>query len=193
MLLNDKSTLYHGTASAHDTIDLSLCSRYKDFGRGYYLTSYPAQAISWAQRRGKESGVCWIYEYHISPSKLILLNELPLVDYDPRWLTIISHYRTKGYIPEDVINQLGIRTPETYDVIYDRMADNMGNQLSHLIDRFLSGSLSTAYVLNKIRFRQLHKDQYCFKTNAAIGFLNRTKTVKYVLSSSGTWKILKEE
>ena len=37
--------LFHGTNQDFEAIDLSKCSPYKDFGRGFYLTDICEQAL----------------------------------------------------------------------------------------------------------------------------------------------------
>ena len=40
-----KSTIYHGTISDIDNIDLTAGRGYKDFGKGFYLAYNKAQSI----------------------------------------------------------------------------------------------------------------------------------------------------
>ena len=43
--------LYHGTNIRFDNIDLSRSKDKRDFGKGFYVTSYPEQAEKWALRK----------------------------------------------------------------------------------------------------------------------------------------------
>lgn len=54
MQIEKKKILYHGTAISHDMIDLNKGGDFKDFGRGYYLTSSLQQANDWATKRVAE-------------------------------------------------------------------------------------------------------------------------------------------
>ena len=47
--------LFHGTNILFDTIELSKCRPYKDFGKGFYLTDIRQQAEEMAIRRTKIS------------------------------------------------------------------------------------------------------------------------------------------
>lgn len=49
-------TLYHGSNVEIETIQLSLCSPNKDFGRGFYLTDIEGQALQMARRRVRIAG-----------------------------------------------------------------------------------------------------------------------------------------
>lgn len=42
--------LYHGTNCSIDKIDLNKCRPYKDFGKGFYLTTIKEQAEKMARR-----------------------------------------------------------------------------------------------------------------------------------------------
>ena len=45
-----RTILYHGSNIKVAAIDLSKCRPYKDFGRGFYLTSIHGQAVQMAHR-----------------------------------------------------------------------------------------------------------------------------------------------
>ena len=42
--------LYHGSNIEIDKINFDKCQPYKDFGKGFYLTTMPEQAIKMAKR-----------------------------------------------------------------------------------------------------------------------------------------------
>lgn len=48
--------LYHGTNCVVDKIDLNKCLPYKDFGKGFYLTTIKEQAEKMAKRVSKIYG-----------------------------------------------------------------------------------------------------------------------------------------
>ena len=45
--------LYHGTYTDFESIDLTRCMPYKDFGRGFYLTDIEQQTKDMALRKSK--------------------------------------------------------------------------------------------------------------------------------------------
>lgn len=47
--------LYHGTQSKFRLPKLDLALRYKDFGRGFYLTPNKGMALNWSWKRNKLS------------------------------------------------------------------------------------------------------------------------------------------
>ena len=58
--------LYHGTNTDFLEIDLSQSNRFKDFGRGFYLTDIKRQAEEMARRRVLQNGgmpIVQVYEF----------------------------------------------------------------------------------------------------------------------------------
>ena len=101
-----KLRLFHGTIAKHDTIDLSCAKPLKDFGRGYYLTTYFSQAQTWAKRL--ECSPCYVYEYALTPL-LEGIKILELLEYNEAWLNYISNNRSTAESYAD------------YDIVYNKM------------------------------------------------------------------------
>lgn len=176
MKINEIVTLYHGTGSPHIDIDLDKSDDFKDFGRGYYLTSYPEQAERWAKKRGDAIGHCWVYAYTLTTFPLESFKILEFLEYNEDWLNFITKNRKYGECPE-------------CDIIYDIMADNYFDDLRRAIDMYAQNRLSAKRTLKRIKFKDdQDRDQYCFKTPKAIALLKRTASVEYVRSGD-TWKI----
>jgi hypothetical protein len=58
MILKDGLlTMYHGSYTAIKNIDLSMCNRYRDFGRGYYTTTNKDQAKRFVRNSILKAGV----------------------------------------------------------------------------------------------------------------------------------------
>lgn len=58
--------LYHGTNTDFWEIDLSQSNRFKDFGRGFYLTDIKRQAEEMARRRVLQNGgmpIVQVYDF----------------------------------------------------------------------------------------------------------------------------------
>ena len=58
--LHDGMMLYHGSYFEVRNPDLEMCARYKDFGRGFYLTTDAEQARQFAlisTRKAKVNGI----------------------------------------------------------------------------------------------------------------------------------------
>lgn len=63
MKINSIKRLYHGTNCDFDKFDFKYARRFKDFGKGFYLTSSYAQAQKWAQSKANRSDTAYIYSY----------------------------------------------------------------------------------------------------------------------------------
>ena len=48
--------LYHGTNVDFEQIDFTKSNRFKDFGKGFYLTDIRSQAIELADKRAERDG-----------------------------------------------------------------------------------------------------------------------------------------
>lgn len=63
--------LYHGTNSDIEEIDLSRGLRYKDFGKGFYVTPDRTTAVRMAQKRARVfGGVATLITYEFDESEL---------------------------------------------------------------------------------------------------------------------------
>lgn len=168
--------LYHGTRQYHSQIELRCSSDYKDFGRGYYLTSYLSQAMSWAEAKGMRTS-SWVFEY--------VLKEVPdtiqvkeLLQYDRDWLDYIIMHRLYGQRDE-------------FDIVYDRMADNKFDVLSQAVQDYANRRITAEAALRLMRFHRGDRDQYCFKTEAAVALLKRTRI--YARNRNGLWRCIERE
>ncbi|MBQ6207900.1 MAG: DUF3990 domain-containing protein [Oscillospiraceae bacterium] len=165
--IDEIKTLYHGTGIYHEQIDLNRSAPLKDFGRGYYVTSYWLQASNWARRKGEAS---WIFQYELAP----VPNEMKireLLQYDEEWLDFIVSHRLRGKDTD-------------FDIVYDRMADNRFDKLSQAIHDYSVGRIAAQRALHVIRFNRDNRDQYCFKTPQAVALLKRSHTYRL---RNGRW------
>lgn len=164
--INEVKYLFHGTGQEFDTFDLSKAQGFKDFGKGFYLTTNLAQAQKWAQRKGKMSGTAYIYRYNVSAVDARQWNILELLQYDEKWVNYIRDCRLKGLETE-------------HDIVYDRMADSRLDNISGLLQEYAMEQISAQDVIRGIKWSEKSKaDQYCFKTEKALSLLKKRK--KYV-------------
>ena len=131
----DGLILYHGSYCEVKEPDLTKCSKRKDFGQGFYLTSSKEQAESFLR-------------------------------------TSIVKAIATGTIEREMAK---------YDIIAGKIADDATNAT---LTAYLAGAFGTAgdKVADDFCIRQLLpnklKDQYCFKTEAAIECLKFVKGEK---------------
>ena len=74
--------LYHGTNTDFLEIDLSQSNRFKDFGRGFYLTDIKRQAEEMARRRVLQNGGMPIVQVYEFDDKCLIENSMCLGSTD---------------------------------------------------------------------------------------------------------------
>lgn len=175
--------LYHGSYCEVKEPDLEKCAKRKDFGQGFYLTSSKEQAENFLQtaivkavnKGDAESNQNYGY---ISTFKVELSVELKSHIFeaaDTEWLhCIAAHRKRRTFIDiEDEMAQ--------YDVIVGKIADDQTNTT---LAAYIAGAFGTMGEKEADEFciRQLLpeklKDQFCFKTEAALKCLHFVKGEK---------------
>lgn len=99
----DVLTVFHGTTSLIDKIDVTKGKPYKDFGRGFYVTESRNHASNLALRNKRieferYGNVCqaYLYKYYMDISKLSGFNLKIFPDADFEWLQfVINNRRTR--------------------------------------------------------------------------------------------------
>lgn len=135
--------LYHGSNIAIEEIDLKKTRPYKDFGRGFYLTSMKEQAQKMAQR------VSRIFE---EPSK--------------EWALFVINNRNRDY--QDIYS-MECNHDNKYDLVIGPVADD---DLALLFRQFLGGLISVEVLVEAMKFKKL-TNQYSFHTERALELLEK--------------------
>lgn len=170
--------LYHGTNTKFDEIDIDKYgSVFKDFGRGFYLTTNLKQAWNMAHRKASNQREAYVYQYELKEFDSKEYNICELLEYNEEWLDVIAENRIKGVCHRSDV-----------DIIYDRMADNKGDILGKELADYLNVKKSCNEVIEKIRFTNKSKDQYCFKTEKSLRLLINRKLIIDSRDRRGYWK-----
>lgn len=155
--------LYHGTNLEFEEIDLSLSNKYKDFGRGFYLTDIRSQALELAQKRAiRDGGYPILQEYdfdenHLADSSLKVLRfDSPTSE----WADFIYKNRSRK-----------INFAHDYDIVIGPIADD---GVAYLLDRYEEGSFSLEELARELEYKDLNS-QYFFGTVRAASLLKRMK------------------
>lgn len=153
--LQDGFVLYHGSYCEVKEPELAKCAKRKDFGQGFYLTTSKEQAESFLRT---------------SIAKAIIFENA-----DVDWLHCIAAHRKKKMFIEVE------REMARYDIIAGKIADDATNAT---LTAYLAGAFGTAgdkeaddFCIRQLLPNKL-KDQYCFKTEAAIKCLKFVKGEK---------------
>ena len=180
---NEPILLYHGSYCEVSSPDLSRCSRYKDFGRGFYLTTSREQAERFSRTSLKKAiangladesrlyGVVSCFE--CAETELSGLRIRAFEDADSDWLLCVAGHRKRL---NDIIEKY-----RDYDVIIGKIADDATNAA---ITAYLSGvygplgsEKAAEFCIGMLLPNRL-KDQLCFRTEAALACLNFTGSCK---------------
>ena len=169
--------LYHGSYCEVSQPDLGMCSKRKDFGRGFYLTSSRDQAISFLKTSIAKAVANGSLEKkqnfgYLSMYELNLKYELAVHIFDEaneEWLHCVAAHRKKKLFAELELKM------SKYDVIIGKIADDATNAT---LTAYLGGAFGTIgsqgaddFCIKQLLPNKL-QDQYCFKTAKAIGCLN---------------------
>ena len=164
--------LYHGSYCEVIEPDLSKCARFKDFGQGFYLTSFKEQAQSFAKistskavGRGlimqQRFGVVSTYVYEENPD--LSIKDFPTAGVD--WLHCVIGHRRNNYFL-DVVCEL-----RRYDIVSGKIAnDNTNATIITYLDGLYGeiGSESADSICIGLLLPERLKDQFCFRTDKAL-------------------------
>lgn len=128
----DVRYLYHGTGVYFQSPDLELCHGYRDFGRGFYLSTGIGHAELMARRRSGLTGNGYIYTYQM-PRPLTGVSTKIFKDSSVEWLDFIMQNRNHG------------QTIHPYDIVVGPTADA---RTIRLIDTYTHGGFGAVASLS---------------------------------------------
>ena len=167
--------LYHGSNIEIESIGLSKCRPYKDFGRGFYLTSIKEQAEIWAKRVSRIfSGESLISVFEFDET-VVSEGNLSVKVFDepsPEWAMFVLNNRNRKFIDYANVNS---NHDSKYDIVIGAVAnDDIALQLRQLT----GGFIDTDALAKAIIYRKLN-DQYSFHTEIAVKHLKKTGAWQY--------------
>lgn len=186
MILKSGITLYHGSYTKIEKINLSNCLDGKDFGSGFYLTSDYEQAAKFIKtsivkaKKNKliEENVILGYVNVFRFEKICDISIFDFKKPNKKWLHYVAGNRKKGIFEEE-LNEL-----QEYDIVSGKIANDATNRVitayinnvygepgSHFADRTAISLL----LPNKL------SNQIYFKTQAAVSCLKFVKVIEVQL------------
>lgn len=175
--LSDGMLLYHGSYCEVKNPDLEKCAAFKDFGKGFYLTSSKKQAenfINTSLKKAKAqgviaeeqgSGVISIFRYHSIEGIEAFLYR----DADAGWLHCVVGHRKANTFPA-VVEEM-----KKYDIVAGKIADDATNVtiLTYLVGAYgtIGSKEADSLCINRLIPERL-KDQFCFRTNRGLKCLS---------------------
>ncbi len=178
MILTDGIELYHASYTVVKDIDLSLCAKGKDFGKGFYLTTdynqackFVKTAIGKALKNGvlnvkADVGYISVFEYKHNPENNI--HFLEFESADENWLHCVIAHRKLGLLKES------LSTWKSYDIIAGKIANDSTNQvLTAYMNGFYGevGSYEADKTAIKFLLPNKLSNQICFKTTKSLSCL----------------------
>ena len=170
MKLENGMKLYHGTDAYFGEIQIAgHSSPFRDFGEGFYLTSFFNQARSQAQRKAQRNleGKAYVYKYEVRRFDRNNYRILELLHYNKAWLDFLKYNRVYGGKEKGAP-----RYWQNLDIVYDRMADNRWSTITEGLRLYASNEIGSDEVISDLA-KSGQWDQYCFKTESSIGLLVR--------------------
>lgn len=184
--LKDGMILYHGSWCEVKRPELKYCAAYKDFGKGFYLTTSKAQAVSFSKLSTSKAisslTVPSSQTYGVvSTFKVRSVREISqyiFPEADTGWLHCVVAHRNGKVFPE-LINSL-----KKYDVIAGKIANDKTNATiaTYMLGAFGEiGSESADSICISLLLPERLSDQYCFRSDKALECLEFTESEKICL------------
>lgn len=155
--------LYHGTNQDIVSIDLKMGLRYKDFGKGFYLTPERDTAIRMAQKKARlfgGSATLITYEWEENSLNLLKVKVFP-AKTSVDWFLFVDANRDRE---KD-------QPVHDYDIVIGPIADD-GVVLQ--LTNYREGVYSPEEAARLLQDKYLDQ-QYYFGTDAALQFLHKIK------------------
>ena len=144
--------LYHGSNIDFNMIDLSKSKDKRDFGKGFYTTTLPAQAEDWARSlydRYNGDGI-FVYEIEFLSSEKLLIKK-----YDglsEKWLQMVQKNRTMGGIQHK------------FDIVQGPVAND---KTARTIALYMAKIINAKEAIKRLKSSKVN-DQMSFHTSSAI-------------------------
>lgn len=152
--------LYHGSNIEIESINLSKCRPYKDFGKGFYLTDIPEQALRMAARTARMfhgNPIVTTFDFDIDKA---IGEGLKILEFDGpnnEWAKFVMRNR-----------DVNITQPShDYDIVIGPVADDT---ISRLLRMYSEEFITEEQLLRDLTFSRV-TSQYFFHTEAAIKML----------------------
>ena len=155
--------LYHGSNVDIDKIDLSKGHINKDFGKGFYLTTLPQQAMEMAKRKARQ----FLDAKPIVTTFLFDENELTSGELNVKVFLTVSEEWAMFILQNRKASRTGFH--HDYDIVVGPVADD---SVVQQLDLFEMGLITLSQLVEALRYRNIN-NQYFFGTERAVAKLIR--------------------
>lgn len=153
--------LYHGSDCEICQVELEKCRPFKDFGRGFYLTTNKSHAASMAKRAAQRNGTTPIitaFEFDTDALKLNKhLKVLKFRSTSREWAEFVYNNRENRYYSHN------------YDIVVGPIADD---GMAELLAYAKRGVISLSELAARLKYSK-PTEQYCFLTERGLEFLKK--------------------
>ena len=160
-----KMLLYHGSNILIENIDLTKCRNFKDFGRGFYLTTLLSQAKQMAIRTSARfGGSSKVTAFEFDENAMQSLNIKVFEGVSDDCAEMILNNRDMNF--KDLSNPLS-----NHDNKYDMVVGPVANDdISRIFSLYVNGIIRLDQLRNELEYKKLN-NQYSFHTTKAISYL----------------------
>lgn len=156
--------LYHGSNIKIETPDLLHSKPFKDFGRGFYLSSDKQQAWDMALQKVSQTkeGKAEVTEF-LFDETLMTSSELKVLlypDYSEEWALFVLANRDKQRV----------QPIHDYDIVYGPIADD---GVTYQLRRYEGGVISLSRLVEELKYAKGITFQYFFGTDRALQQLKK--------------------
>lgn len=155
--------LYHGSNVAIEKIDLSKGHINKDFGKGFYLTTLPQQAMEMAKRKARQ----FLDTKPVVTTFLFDENELTSGELNVKVFHAVSEEWAMFILQNRKASRTGFH--HDYDIVVGPVADD---SVVQQLDLFEMGLITLSQLVEALRCLDLN-NQYFFGTERAVSKLTR--------------------
>jgi hypothetical protein len=156
--------VYHGTTQVIAKPDVTHSKKYLDFGKGFYLTSYEAQAKKWAVRKGMRQ------------EKPAILNVYDLAEDWDNYRVLSFGQENEKWLEFVCACRRGETLNEAYDIIIGNVADD---DVFKTIDMYFRGLWDKKKVLEELRY---------YRTNNQICIVNQ-ETIERLITFRSAYEV----
>lgn len=172
--LTDNLILYHGSYCEVTTPDLDKCSKFKDFGQGFYLTTSLKQAESFSKISltkaisnnivSKDQAFGIVSSYKLKSTAHLNIKIFQTADSE--WLHCIVINRSKKLSFKAIATSMN-----NFDIIGGKIANDTTNSTIAAYMNGLYGEIGSQSADNiciSLLLPERLQDQFCFRTESAL-------------------------
>lgn len=160
--------LYHGSNAPIGEIDLSFSRKFKDFGRGFYLTTIEEQARKQAIRTVRRfGGEPYVSTFEFDEAELANFQTKIFPEASDDWAVMIMNNRNKKFADFD---NLLSNHDNKYDIIVGPVAND---DVARVFALYTQGIIKMEQLKDTLEYKKDLNNQYSFHTEQAIKKLKR--------------------